>query len=355
MARVSLRPNIPFKLLLGLYALLCLVFFTWIRFPCDALRPRMENALSSALGIPVGLGHVVPSLTGGLVVKGVEIHGTPIAKKLRITPRPWEALRGVIGLGYHAEMLSGEVKGGVDLPTKMSSRPMDVSVEMAEVDLGKLAAVFPPSWRPAGILSGEVRIASPGRAVDKTVGSMSLSWKKGRLPLGMPSLPFDALTFDTMELEGAIEKGLMKIERGEFSGEFSGSLAGTVRLGKDVRRSRINVTGELNLPEAMRTALGQDAPSPGQPLRFSLRGTMEMPRFRILGSRAGRLTVARQDAQYRKVLQGGQPAQARAAERAARVQAQAAPQADADAMQDRGYPQEETSPNMQNAPDLEEE
>jgi len=270
-------------ILLGLYGLVCLAVFTWVRFPYDALGTRIENGLGAFLGVPVRLGHIRPTWTGGFSVQGVELQGNLIVKTLRLTPYPWEALRGVVGLGYRAEMPAGSLEGRVALPTRMSSRPMDISLELNEVDLSGISAVFPPSWRPAGLVTGEVRMASPKGALDKMMGSMSISWEKGRLPLGMPSLPFDALVFETMELEGTVEKGIVKIDRGEFTGEFSGNLTGMVRLLKDMRRSRLNLTGEVSLPEAVRASLGAGSPPQGQPARFSLRGTMERPRFRIVG------------------------------------------------------------------------
>ncbi len=288
MARLQARPDLPLWVGFGVYTLACFLLFTWIRFPYDALRPRMENALARNLGLEVSLGHVRPSLTGGLVVEGVRMHENPVAKKVSISPRPWEAFRGVVGLGFRAELASGSLEGRARIPYRKGSRPLDVVLDMREMDLAAFGEVFPPATRPKGSVSGEIRLAAVGGAIDRSAGSVNLSWKKGSIPLNMPSLPFDALVFETLDLEGGIQGGQLTLDRGEFTGEFSGTFTGSVRLGKDARRTRLNITGEINIPDSVRASLGPAAPPPGQAAKFSLRGSVEKPRFRFMGGNAAR-------------------------------------------------------------------
>jgi hypothetical protein len=99
----------------------------------------------------------------------------------------------------------------------------------------------------------------------------------------MASLPFDALIFENMELDGRIDKGLLSLEKADFSGEFSGSMRGNVRFMNEIKRSRLAITGELNLPDSVKKSLGPLYDSSGQANRFSLRGSIERPRFRMMG------------------------------------------------------------------------
>lgn len=273
---------------LGLYAGICLMLFIWMRFPYDSLKYRLEDALSGFFRAPVILGHIEPSLFRGFRIEGVEVGGTQVARMLTVSPKPWQILRGSLGFGYHADLVAGTVEGLMSLPYRKRSRPMELTLDMAAVDLNGLSRFFPPGVRPSGIVSGELSLTAPRDSIDKAVGALALSWKKGSLPLGMPSLPFDALTFENLELESSIDKGLLSIEKIEFTGDFSGTMTGSIRLSPEVRRSRLNISGEVTLPESMRQSLGAADGSPGQGSRFSLRGTIESPRFRMLDSYADR-------------------------------------------------------------------
>jgi len=289
MADVRSRSSLWIKIGLGLYACICLVLFIWMRFSYDSLKYRVEDALSGVLGAPVVLGHIQPNLLWGFKVEGIEIKGTQVARKLTITPRPWEIFRNSLGFGFHADLTTGTTEGRMRFPFKKSKRPMEITIDMANVDLAGLSALFPPNLSPKGTVSGEFNLMTSRDSLDKAIGNCTLSWKKGSLPLGMASLPFDALTFENLDLDGTIDKGLLNIEKVEFTGDFSGTMTGSIRLAHDFMKSRLNITGEVTLPEVMRKALGTDSAAPGQSTRFSLRGSMDKPRFRMLGSYPGRM------------------------------------------------------------------
>ncbi|MCU0576823.1 MAG: type II secretion system protein GspN [Desulfobacterota bacterium] len=294
MADVRARSGLWIKAGLGLYAFVCIVLFIWMRFPYDSLKYRIEDALTGVLGAPVALGHIEPSLLWGFRVDSIEIRGNQVAKKLSISPRPWEMFRSSLGFGFHADLVSGTTEGLMRLPFRKSKRPMEITLDLANVDLNGLSKVFPANMKPRGTVSGELNLKTPRDSLEKAIGSLALTWKKGSLPLGMVTLPFDALTFENLELDGTIDKGLLNFEKVEFTGDFAGTMTGSIRLSRDIKRSRLNITGEMTLPETMRNALGADSASSGQGTRFSLRGSIEKPRFRMLGMhggvRAGRTT-----------------------------------------------------------------
>jgi hypothetical protein len=137
---------------------------------------------------------------------------------------------------------------------------------------------------PKGIVSGELNLTTLRNSLDKATGTLALNWKKGALPLGMQSLPFDSLVFENLDFDGRIDKGLLNLEKVEFTGEFSGTMNGNIRFSSEMKRSRLAITGELNLPEAIKKSLGPAYDSSGQGNRFVLRGSIERPRFRMLSA-----------------------------------------------------------------------
>jgi len=269
---------------LGFYAIVCLALFVWLRFSFDSVKYKFEDSLTRILGSQVILGHISPTILGGLSIDGMEISGEKVVKKLSVSPKPWNVFRGSMGIGFHAELAGGNTDGRIIFPFRKSKTPMNITINMSNVDLAGFSKVFPPALSPKGVITGELNLTTMRNSLDKATGNLSLSWKKGTLPLGMVTLPFDALVFDNLDFDGKIDKGLLNIEKADFTGEFSGSMNGNIRFSKEIKRSRLAVMGELNLPEPMKKALGPEYGSPGQGNRFSLRGSIERPRFRMLGA-----------------------------------------------------------------------
>jgi type II secretion system protein N len=284
MADAGARYRIFMKIGLGLYAAFCLVVFIWLRFSYDSIKYKVEDALTNVMGNQVTLGHISPNLLWGFTIDSMEIKGIPIAKRLTISPKPWDIFRGSLGFGFHADLVPGTTDGHMMLPFRKDKTPMNITVNMTNVDLSGFSRVFPPNLTPKGIVSGELNLTTLRNSLDKATGNLALTWKKGTLPLGMESLPFDSLVFENLDFDGRIDKGLLNLEKVDFTGEFSGTMNGNIRFSSEMKRSRLAITGELNLPEAIKKSLGPGYDSPGQATRFFLRGSIERPRFRMMNT-----------------------------------------------------------------------
>ena len=303
------------KIGLGVYAFICLVLFIWMRFSYDSLKYKVEDTLTDVIGSQVILGHIHPNMLWGFTIDGLEIKGVPVAKRVTITPRPWDIFWGGLGFGFHVDFVSGMTDGHIRLPYGKSKRPMNITLDMMNVDLSRFSKVFPPDLTLKGSMSGELNLTTTRDSLDKATGNLNISWKKGTLPLGMEMLPFDALVFDNLELDGKIDNGLLSLEKAEFTGEFSGTMNGNIRFSSNIKRSRLAITGELSLPEPMKKALGPGYESSGQGNRFSLRGNIERPRFRMMGV-PRRMMPAAPAQEVSANAQIQQPVERRAPERA---------------------------------------
>ena len=284
MADAAARYRLLIKIGLGLYAALCLIVFIWMRFSYDSIKYKVEDALTNVIGNQVTLGHIKPRLLWGFAIDSLEIKGVPVAKRLTISPKPWDIFRGSLGFGFHADLVSGMTDGHMMLPFRKDKTPMNMTVNMTNVDLSGFSKLFPPSLTPKGIVSGELNLKTLRNSLDKATGNLVLTWKKGTLPLGMEQLPFDSLVFENLDIDGRIDKGLLNLDKLDFTGDFSGTMRGSIRFSSEMKRSRLAITGELNLPEAIKKSLGPGYDSSGQGNRFSLRGSIERPRFRMLST-----------------------------------------------------------------------
>jgi len=269
-----------FKVGFGLLAFSLLIIFIYVRFPYDMLKSKMEDSLSEGFGSEITLGDVSPGLLGGFVVDGMKVNGISIADKVKFSPRLFDLITGTLGFSYKANFpANGRGVGYVRMPPLKSKRLMEMYLNLENVNMSGLSMFFPASAKANGILTGEFEFKSPRDSYDTATGFLKLDWKKGTLPLKFEDLPFDALNFETLVVDSHIEKGILYIEKADFTGEMSGNLKGSIRISPEIKFSRMNVTGELNLPPAMKSLLG---PSMGRGNKFSLRGDLNMPRFRMM-------------------------------------------------------------------------
>ena len=281
---VSAKKDYSFRVKVGfiLYAVFCLIVFVCIQFPYDTLKYRLEQTLSRTLGAEVSLGHLHAHLPLGLAADGLDINSVPVATKLTFHPQFTKLFVGRFGLDIWAQLLSGEIEGFVATPVMGMGKTIEIVLDAGGVDSAAFSKLLPAHIQPRGIISGHAELNGPPDSLDKVSGSVTLVWKDGSLPLSIPTIPLDAIAFKSVEVDAFMDKGMFTIERGELNGDISGTLKGAIRVRELLDRSRLNLTGEVILPENMKGLLGIKDQDTAAGLKFSLRGTLGSPRFRML-------------------------------------------------------------------------
>jgi type II secretion system protein N len=291
MAEKNAKHPLWLKIGFGFIAFILFLWFSHMLFPYDMLKAEVGEGLSQSLGMDVTFGHVSPAFLWGFTVDGIEVKGVKIAGKVKISPNLFDLITGITGFNFKMDFISsGQGEGFLRLPPQKSKRLMEISLSLTDVDMSGLSVFFPTTAKPNGKVNGELSIITPRESFDTAVGSFSFTWNKGTMPLKFEELPFDALTFETLVLDANIDKGVLSIRKANLTGAMSGNLQGNIGLSSDIKDSRMNLTGELNLPPAMKNSLGPGLVS-SQGLRFSLRGNLDMPKLHVITSLAGNMPV----------------------------------------------------------------
>ncbi len=285
MAEVKRGSSFREKAAVAAWGMVCLILFIYIRFPYDTFRGRLEQSIGQALNQPVTLGHIHSRFPLGVKVDGVSIKGVPFSKELDLSPRIFSLLTGKMGMSVKAVLPTGSISYSFESPMGKSARSVQTSVKMDNFDSSLLKTLFASGIGTKGTITGDIDLAGPSPSLRDMGGRISFTWRDGYIPVPDSQMPIDSLQFKTMELESHMDRGIMTLDRLELKGNISGNVKGSVRMADTFRRSRLNLTGEMTLPSSAALPAGT-APgiSPQGPLRFSLRGTIERPRFRILGS-----------------------------------------------------------------------
>lgn len=266
----------------AVYLFLCLVLFASMRFPYDTFRGRLEGAISSMVGQPVALGHIRSSFPFGFTVEGMSINKSPFARELKLDPSLIALLAGRLNLDVEALFSSGRIEGSIHTPFGDKGGALSISARMDNLDSQAFRPLFSPGIDPRGFVSGTIELSGPGSSIRELGGKANIVWKEGYVPLPVSLLPIDGLQFKVLQIDSVMEKGLLTLEKVELAGDISGTVKGSVRIMEPLSRSRLNLSGEIGLPQDMALLLGSPASSPSERVRFSLRGTMDRPRFRLL-------------------------------------------------------------------------
>jgi len=265
-----------------IYGLCCLIIFIYLQFPYDALKDRIERTLSSALGMQVTLGHMHSRLPLGIAADGLKINAAEVADSIVLHPRLARLFTAQLGLDIFAELISGEIEGYVQTPIKSIGEPLEMVFDVDGLDAAGFSGFLPATMRTAGIISGHGEFSGPSGSLEKAQGLISLQAKDGSIPLDIPGVPLGMIGFKTLVLDARLDKGMLTIEKAEMNGDISGTIQGAVRVRDQLGMSRLNLSGELILPESMKSLAGAGGLDASSGLKFSLRGTADRPRFRML-------------------------------------------------------------------------
>ena len=266
------------------YGILCLLIFIYLRFPYENFRGYLEQAVSQRTSRPVTLGAIRPRFPLGIHVKGVSIEETRYVDDLVLKPHVLSFMTGRFGMDVEALFPAGSLACSFDRPLGKSRRPVSATVEMDNFDSSLVHTLFGTDIRPKGTISGTIELSGPTPELKSMGGRASITWKDGFIPLSGSQLPLDGLTFTSMVMSSHIERGMLTLDKMEMEGDMAGTMKGMVWMMNPPGRSRLNLTGEIMLAQALASAMAAPGMSPQGMMRFSLRGTLDRPRFRILGS-----------------------------------------------------------------------
>ncbi|MEA2101542.1 MAG: type II secretion system protein GspN [Thermodesulfobacteriota bacterium] len=269
------------RLCLVLFGFLCVALFCFIRFPYDTLKDRIEDVLSSSLGVELALGHLHPGFPMNIVADDVAINSIPVADFARFRPGISGLLQGRAVVFYNVIQDQSKAEGMVGLSPGDSAKPVHVLAHLEDVDVGAFRGFMGPHGEALeGLVDADLDLtARPGRLY-RASGDLSAVWKTGKMPLLLHGVPLDSIGFEDIRIKARMDKGMIIIETAQMNGDISGSLRGRVHLRPDVSQCRLNLTGEVRLPPGLSSIAGIQGGKDG--LRFSLRGTPGSPRFKIL-------------------------------------------------------------------------
>lgn len=265
------------RILFGIYAVLCLLFFSCMRFPYHIVKPKIEGSLSRALHADVSVGNVAGHFPLGLVLEDLRVGGETVAPRLTLRPAFTSLLMGRLGLVLAVDQTRGRLDCTVKTSFKHPGDPLALKFKLKEFDIAPLKKLTRGDLEIAGTVTGEGRLATEHANFKDSRGDIDIMCKNGQVPFNLPALPLGAVTFADLTLKAAMDRGQLEIKEVQLSGnDVSGTLSGGVSLGMNIMTSELNINGSLKLSQAYRQMLRNPG---GDTMRFRLQGTLGRPRL----------------------------------------------------------------------------
>jgi type II secretion system protein N len=265
------------RILFVLYAVVCLFFFSCMRFPYHIVKPKVEGVLSRAMHTDVSVGNITGHFPFGLAFEDLRIGGETVAPRLMLRPAFTGLLMGRLAVVMALEQAQGRLDCTVKTSFKNPGDPLALKFKLKDFDLAPLKKIIPGAQEIAGTVTGEGRLTTERASFRDSQGTIDITCKNGQIPLHIPSLPLAAVTFSDLTFKAEMDRGQLDIEEAKVNGnDISGALSGGVRLGMRAEASELNITGTVKLSQAYRMMLGN---SRSENMRFRIQGTLQRPRF----------------------------------------------------------------------------
>lgn len=265
------------RLLFVIYAVLCLLFFSCMRFPYHIVQSRIEGALSRTLHADVSVGNIGGHFPLGLTLEDLRVGGETVAPRLTVRPTLTSLLLGRLGLVFAIDQGRGRLHCTVKTSFRHPGDPLALNFKLNEFDIAPFKKLTRNGLEIAGTVTGEGRLDTEHTNFKDSRGDIDITCKNGQIPFNLPTLPLGAVTFADLILKAEMDQGQMEIKEVRLNGnDISGTLSGGVTLGMNIMTSQLNISGNLKLSQAYRQMVGK---TQGDSMRFRLQGTLGRPRL----------------------------------------------------------------------------
>ncbi len=266
-----------------IYAIFCLLIFLYLRFPYDMISSRIESSFSEYIGVDISIDSLKPILPIGLYMGGVEVDKGLVFNKITLRPELLGLIRGRLNIGVKALSGQGKIDGFFKTPIRSFGETIAVGGNIDNIDISGFVKTFLSLDNANGYVTGMLEFEGLPKRLYKGDGKISLVFKDGAFQVSIPMLPFDAISFNTFNIDAYMKKGLLIIDKASIEGpDLSGTIKGRVMLSKNLFSSRLNLRGEMALPDSIMAVLPENSQLKPGKIKFTLGGRLNLPKFRLI-------------------------------------------------------------------------
>jgi len=236
----------------GLFGLLAVTCALYLRFPSADVGDYIDRSIKGVnpdLSFSAALIKPWPPLrlkfTDTEVVSDRANIPLVVAEDLVAGPKIISLLQGEQVYALHGAAYSGELSGWLQRRTDGVGFG-ESALSFSGIDLAEYNYLPELLGRQlGGILNGSIAFTnSSGRLLD-SAGETNLRIDDGRVELLQPLLGLEAVIFDELAIDAALEKRILSASLEINGPELQGSMSGTVRVMAEIGQSRLRFKGVI--------------------------------------------------------------------------------------------------------------
>jgi type II secretion system protein N len=273
-----------------LYALLAVIFFSYLLFPGQAVKAYINTRLADIdPSLSLTVDKIRPALPPGLEMSGVDLDRD--SRRMvhlddaRVTPDLGTLLSAEKRVRFQGRLAGGTIRGVATLDNSDPGRSLRAEADLSQIQLDKLDRIKANArFSLAGALKGHIAHDGGPASEGKTNGTLTVSGL--RIRLKSPIFGISDLMMDKADAEFSVRGRHMRLMSLAFDGPMAeGKISGTVELRNPLEQSRLNLTGNAKSHPALIARL-QKTVARGflntrtlgtRGLAFRIRGSLERP------------------------------------------------------------------------------
>ena len=279
----------------ALYALCSLVFFLAVLFPAEQVGKLAEMRLSNALKMDISMSRIAPA---GLFKIRMDNPGLRDkdgflvrAQKVVFSSGPLSLIRKKPKVDLEAQVYGGDVDGNFNASenAKGFAGPYDglVTFRNIQVEDMEIASRIPEPGIVTGLLSGEFSFSNLSQKWMSMEGEGEFTLSSGSLVMWSGIVAGMTVPYDEMHMLLSMKNGKIDIKECVIKGDLvRGRFSGSVRMGKNISQSRVNIKGSMEPTRSFyESDMGKLAKTvfrnkqPGDPIPFTVSGTLDDIQF----------------------------------------------------------------------------
>lgn len=259
----------------GVFALFCLIFFTFLKLPEARLKTLLEGTLANTLR-PYGITYTArkTELSVGIGIsynlQGVNVNfpgrpGPLQVDRIEISPSLFPLLLGKLSSGLSVEMGKGSLETQFTVPLRMSQQqqpPIDLTFDIESLDLAKLGFLSQfGGLKGVLVISGQGSISGDLSNPQSVDGDIELESEKISLPSQtVMGFAIPEIAISQAEADLSIDGGKVKIQDLDVGKKGSqddliAEIRGAIDLNRRLDYSRADLTAKFQLSDKIKKAL----------------------------------------------------------------------------------------------------
>ncbi len=280
------------KIFTALFFTVVTIFFIYYLFPSSYVQNIiLDNVLRINPEIEITIREVKPVFPPGLKFEKVDLikneKNLINADFIYIYPDYLSFFSAETVINFKCLAYNGKIQGKINIKKNKKNMGMTALTKITDIDLSKIPQITElDGIKISGILNGPANYELNKKKEEKALLTLTLS--KSKVTFSKPVYSLHEIAFTTVNAKISVQGKQVNINKCEFYGPYiDGNFSGKLYVRNNVKQSRINISGSIQLHHKIIDSVKKVFPVAGIfkkntmdiKLPFKIKGVIADPKF----------------------------------------------------------------------------